>query len=111
MRLTTHFHPVLRLRIRGAIPTFPHTLSSLVQARLCEFGKDEDVLCLKEDSAIEVYGGVEVELHALLPSAKSCVSIFKNAFSNAQINCLLQNCAGCCSIACKAAAYGFESPQ
>jgi hypothetical protein len=89
MKLTTHFHPVLRLRMRGSIPTFPHTLSLLTQTRLCEFSKDEDVLCLIEDSAIEAYGRVEVELHTLLTSAKICVSFFKTAFSNAHIKCLL----------------------
>jgi len=69
MKLTTNFHPVLRLRMCGAIPTFPHTLLSRAQTRLCEFSKNEDVLCLIEDSAIQVYGGVEVQLHALSTSA------------------------------------------
>jgi len=114
MKLTTHFHPVLRLRMCGAITTFPHTLLSRAQTRLCEFSKNEDVLCLREDSAIEAYGGVEVQLHALLTSSKICVSIFRTARSNAHINCLLQNCTGCSLIACKAvglASSGFESPQ
>lgn len=73
-----------------------------------------DVLCLIEDSAIEAYVGVEVQLHALITSAQICVSVFRTACSNAHINCLLQNCAGCSSIVCKAAGLassGFESPQ
>jgi len=75
--------------MRGAIPTVSHTFSLRAQTRLCEVSKDEDVLCLTEDSAIDAYGGVEVELHTLLTSATICVSIFKTAFSNAHINCLL----------------------
>jgi hypothetical protein len=89
MKLNTHFHPVLRLRMRGAIPTFPHKLSSRTQTRLCEYSKDEDVLCLIEDSAIGAYGGVEVELHTLLTSANIFVSILKTAFSNAHVNFLV----------------------
>jgi hypothetical protein len=89
MKLTTHFHPVLRLRMGGAIPTFLYILSLFAQTRLCEFSKDEDILCLIEDSAIEAYRGVEVELHILLTLAKICVSCCKTAFSNAHINCLL----------------------
>lgn len=70
MKLTSDFHPGLTLRTRGAILTFPHTLSSRAQTQLCESSKDEDILCLIEDTAIEAYGGVEVEFHAFLTSAK-----------------------------------------
>ena len=68
----------------GAIPTFPHTLSSRTQTRLCEFSKD-DVLCLIEDSAIEAYGGEEVELHAFFNFGKNlCFHLQDRVFKRAR---------------------------